>query len=392
MSETCAHIEETLVRILNRQATKEEISWFAAWIREGENRAYFEKFKKVWNLSSGGHATPEEIEAGWERYRDFILSSLRLRRYRRIVRGVVSAAAVVLVGLFVIPRFAQKDRAVMPFQPYKPGTAKEVVLTLSDGSEINISQQDTFQMAATADQSVTISKTERKKIVYAAATPGVEDEEEELSYNRVVVPAGMRFSVQLSDGTKAWLNSESSLRYPTRFGKGERCVEIQGNVYFEVAKDSTRPFVVTAPQLTTEVLGTAFEVNTYGDHDVLSVTLVEGSVKVRSPLRSAVISPDQQFIYDMGQQQAVVVLVDAKEKVRWKDGILSIRQESFDDVVWKLERWYGVTIENSTGQTFPQAFSGEFDEEDIHAAMQVLCTHLDITYTMEKERIVLKRK
>ena len=97
-------------------------------------------------------------------------------------------------------------------------------------------------------------------------------------------------------------------------------------------------------------------------------------------------------IYDMNKQQTTVVLVNAAEKVKWKDGILSFKHEPFNDVVWKLERWYGVTIENQTGETFPQAFSGEFDEEDIHMAMQVLCTHLDITYSMEKDRVILKKK
>ena len=83
--------------------------------------------------------------------------------------------------------------------------------------------------------------------------------------------------------------------------------------------------------------------------------------------------------------------VDALNKVRWKDGILVIDNEQFDDVVWKLERWYGVSIVNETGLVFNQSFSGEFDREDIQAAIAAVCVNLNITYTIDKDRIILKR-
>ena len=392
MNEKNTNIDDILTRLLGHEATDEEIVWFSTWILQEENKAYFMKFKKVWNLTNGRHATPEEIAAGLKKYRQFMLSSLRPRHYRRVIRHAAAAAAVILAGLFSIPQLMEEEPGVSPIPSPAAVPSKGGILTLADGSTVNVSQQDTFQMT-TGEEAITIRKREDKEIVYAVNdTLDDGSAAQKPEYNRIVVPAGMRFSVQLSDGTKVWLNAESSLRYPTRFGKGTRQVEIQGNVYFEVAKDSARPFIVSAPQLTTEVLGTAFEVNTYGDHDEMSVTLVEGSVKVHSPLRTAIISPNQQFIYDMNKQQTIVVLVNAAEKVKWKDGILSIKHEPFNDVVWKLERWYGVTIENQTGETFPQAFSGEFDEEDIHMAMQVLCTHLDITYSMEKDRVILKKK
>lgn len=385
------NIDDMLTRILSHRATKEEITRFAAWVRKAGNRERFDKFKKAWHLTSGGHATPEEIESGLRRYQEFIASSLRKRLYRRIAKGFVSTAAVVLVGLFAGHQLTRENTSDAPFQAHKPQYAQGVILTLGDGSKINISQRDSFCMATSREESVFVSKTGHRNLIYTA-DPSNGTREEERSYNQVVVPAGMRFNVQLSDGTKVWLNSESSLRYPTRFGTGRREVEVQGNAYFEVTKDSMHPFIVNAPQLTTEVLGTSFEVDTYGDHNALSVTLVEGSVKVHSPIRTSVISPDEQFIYDMEEKKAAVVLVDAAEKVRWKDGILCIKNESFEDVVWKLERWYGVNIENATGKTFSQLFSGEFDEEDIQVAMQVLCTHLNITYSMEKDKIILRSK
>ena len=218
-----------------------------------------------------------------------------------------------------------------------------------------------------------------------------EIEKEELCYNQIIVPAGERFLVQLSDGTKVWINSESALRYPAYFGKHMREVEARGNVYFEVAKDSARPFVVVSRELTTEVLGTRFEVNTYGDRDEVSATLVEGSVRVNVGSRFVVIKPNQQFMFNTKSGTIEVNEVDAARKVMWKDGILVIDNEAFRDVVWKLERWYGVSIVNETGLVFTQSFSGEFDREDIHVAIESLCANLNITYTMDKDRIILKR-
>ena len=146
-------------------------------------------------------------------------------------------------------------------------------------------------------------------------------------------------------------------------------------------RDSARPFVVVSRELTTEVLGTRFEVNTYGDRDEVSATLVEGSVRVNVGSRFVVIKPNQQFMFNTKSGTIEVNEVDAARRVMWKDGILVIDNEAFRDVVWKLERWYGVSIVNETGLVFTQSFSGEFDREDIHVAIESLCANLNITYT-----------
>ena len=129
-------------------------------------------------------------------------------------------------------------------------------------------------------------------------------------------------------------------------------------------------------------MGTRFEVNTYGDRDEVSATLVEGCVRVNVGSRFVVMKPNQQFVFNTK---------NGKIDVMWKDGILVIDNESFRDVVWKLERWYGVSIVNETDLVFTQSFSGEFDREDIQAAIETMCINLNITYTMDKDRIVLKR-
>lgn len=353
-----------------------------------ENRVYFEKFKKIWNFSAGSHASPEMLEAGVRDYRLFMEKSLKSKMRVTLMWRIGSVAAVLLMILSSVFWLRKDVPEVSSGEKYVVSSGREVILKLADNKEIILG--DSLNLSGVAGEWVSINKVDHRGIVYRLKdSMGIE--EEELSYNQIIVPAGERFLVQLSDGTKVWINSESALRYPAYFGKNIREVEARGNVYFEVAKDSTRPFVVASRELTTEVLGTRFEVNTYGDRDEVSATLVEGSVRVGVGSRFVVIKPNQQFTFNTKSGTIKVNEVDAARKVMWKDGILVIDNEAFRDVVWKLERWYGVSIVNETGLVFTQSFSGEFDREDIHMAIESLCTNLNITYMMDKDRIILKR-
>ena len=388
MDDKNINIEELLVRILENRADSEEIRYFSKWMEGWENRVYFEKFKKIWNFSAGSHASPEMLAAGIRDYRLFMEKSLKPKMRITLMWRIGSVAAVLLMILSSVLWLRKDVPEVKKKKKYAVSSGRGVILKLADSKEIILS--DSLNLTGVAGEWVSVNKVDHRGIVYKIKD-STEIEKEELCYNQIIVPAGERFLVQLSDGTKVWINSESALRYPAYFGKHMREVEARGNVYFEVAKDSARPFVVVSRELTTEVLGTRFEVNTYGDRDEVSATLVEGSVRVNVGSRFVVIKPNQQFMFNTKSGTIEVNEVDAARRVMWKDGILVIDNEAFRDVVWKLERWYGVSIVNETGLVFTQSFSGEFDREDIHVAIESLCANLNITYTMDKDRIILKR-
>lgn len=314
-------------------------------------------------------------------YRLFMEKSLKPKMRITLMWRIGSVAAVLLMILSSVLWLRKDVPEVSSGEKYAVSSGRGVILKLADSKEIILS--DSLNLTGVAGEWVSVNKVDHRGIVYKIKD-STEIEKEELCYNQIIVPAGERFLVQLSDGTKVWINSESALRYPAYFGKHMREVEARGNVYFEVAKDSARPFVVVSRELTTEVLGTRFEVNTYGDRDEVSATLVEGSVRVNVGSRFVVIKPNQQFMFNTKSGTIEVNEVDAARKVMWKDGILVIDNEAFRDVVWKLERWYGVSIVNETGLVFTQSFSGEFDREDIHVAIESLCANLNITYTMDK--------
>ncbi|MCR9012500.1 FecR family protein [Gabonibacter chumensis] len=382
------NIDRLLVRILSNRADRKEIISFFQWISEEENRKYFEKFKKIWHLTSGIHANGRLLEIGLEDYRLFMEKSLR--RKRQLRRVLWQVAAVIVIGLIGVVSVIWLHRDTMPEKMVKVGRDKAVVLTLSDGREIDV-MQDSLLAIKEIGTSAQLHTINQRRIVYERQDTSGFIDSAELIYHEISVRAGERFFVQLSDGTKVWLNSESSLRYPVCFSNVNREVEVQGNLYFEVVKDSTRPFIVVAQEIKTEVLGTSFEVNTYGDKDEVSTTLMEGCVRVYAGNCIETIYPDQKFLFHTNSGKFEILKVDAANKVRWKDGVLVIDNESFDNLVRKLERWYGIDIQNNTGVVFTQSFSGEFDRENVQHAIETICENLNISYSMEKGRIFLSR-
>lgn len=383
------NIDELLIRILSNQADQKEIVYFSKWIENERNKLYFDKFRKVWNLSSGRHADQKMVEAGLEDYRQFMRRSLSPKHNIKRVWRMISAAAVVIIGVFALLRLYEPEKNIVPAEK-EISHSKGILLTLSDGKKVNV-LSDFWVLPDGTKDDVKISKTNEREIVYEVKDSLAEVGDFQLAYNEIIVPAGERFSLRLSDGTKVWINSESSLRYPVRFGKGRREVEVRGNVYFEVTRDTSRPFVVLGRELVTEVLGTSFEVNLYGDGDETSATLVEGKVRVLAGKHAVVMKPDEQIVFNTKSGDVEIIKVDAANMVRWKDGVLVIDNERFDNVVWKLERWYGVTIINETEKSFSQLFSGEFDREDVRAAIETICVNLGIRYRMNKDSIILQK-
>lgn len=383
------NINELLIRILSNQADQKEIVYFSKWIENERNKLYFDKFRKVWNLSSGRHVDQKMVEAGLEDYRQFMRRSLSPKHNIKRVWRMISAAAVVILGVFALLRLYEPEKNIVPAEK-EISHSKGILLTLSDGKKVNV-LSDFLVLPDGAKDDIKISKTNEREIVYEVKDSLAEVGDFQLAYNEIIVPAGERFSLRLSDGTKVWINSESSLRYPVRFGKGRREVEVRGNVYFEVTRDTSRPFVVWGRELVTEVLGTSFEVNLYGDGDETSATLVEGKVRVLVGKHAVVMKPDEQIVFNTKSGDVEIIKVDAANMVRWKDGVLVIDNERFDNVVWKLERWYGVTIINETEKSFSQLFSGEFDREDVRAAIETICVNLGIRYRMNKDSIILQK-
>lgn len=271
-------------------------------------------------------------------------SVVKLNRYNnRKWIWMAAAVIVLLLGVSLYMRLSQNSSKSQDIKAnytltkdINPPSSTKAVIILADGRKITL---DSVESGAVAKQGNTsLVKLNDGQIVYNGKSTG------ELQYNTLNVPRGGKVvTVTLSDGTKVWLNSESSLKYPVNFAVGERVVEIRGEAYFEVTHNATAPFKVLNGDMSVTVLGTHFNVNTYRDDNETKVSLLEGSVKVNKGPNTSMLKPGQQA--RITSVVSVENNVNMDEVVAWKEGKFQFGEaNSISAIMKEISRWYDVEI------------------------------------------------
>ncbi len=246
------------------------------------------------------------------------------------------AAAAILVLVVVGTLFLIEKK---PVNDIGPGSLK-ALLTLDDGSTIELNNSVSGTLAIQGKTK--IIKQESGLLTYNS---NVTDNTEKVGTNVVTTPLGGEYSLTLPDGTRAWLNAASSIKFPTAFTGKERIVEVSGEVYFEVHKEDYKPFIVKTNDLTEiKVLGTHFNINAYPDEGVIRTTLLEGSVLVTNSSGSSVtLFPGQQSI--SGNNETILVQeVNIESAIAWKYGVFQFNSQSIDEIMRQISRWYNVEV------------------------------------------------
>lgn len=217
--------------------------------------------------------------------------------------------------------------------------------------------------------------------------------EDPVKMQTVIVPAGQRAELLLADGTKVWLNSRSKLKFPDRFQKDARNVELDGEGYFEVTHKEEAPFTVHTSRYDVKVLGTEFNVKAYNSKNQFESSLLKGSVEVSNMNKSQVVRlrPDEQVISD-GSQLIRSVILD-KNYFRWKEGLLCLDDESIGGLIDKLELYYDVKIIVQQASLMKYHYSGKFRISDgVEHVLKVLQLKHKFTYIEEEEQnlIIIK--
>lgn len=234
-----------------------------------------------------------------------------------------------------------------------PERSDKALLVLSDGSLVNL---DTLSAVHLTDAGLAVISSKGSMLAYES---GGAAETIAQKTNKIIVPAGGRFQLRLSDGTSAWLNAASSLEYPVVFGKGERIVRLSGEAFFEVAADPDRPFIIETTSGRIQVLGTSFNVSAYQDDEFMETTLVSGSLQVVVPNgQTSRLSPGQQHKLNQRTFDQTVNTVDTKFYTSWRDGVIYFNRVSLKELSIKLERWYDVQIVFEDERSARLIFSG----------------------------------
>lgn len=284
------------------------------------------------------------------------------------------AAAVVLFIVSIGSYHYYNNRSVTEnlmalSQEIQPGSDR-ATLTLADGSVINL-RDDQNGIIMGGDS---IAYLDGKSILTHV---GPNEVKETVNMLVLSTPNGGQYQISLPDGTKVWLNAATTLKYPSRFNENERRVELMGEAYFEVAKNTRQPFIVESAQQVIEVLGTHFNINAYDDENSTKTTLLEGSVQVRTVASDQVISNEvertvglvdesqynQGVILIPGQQSTItnskikINSIDPSSIIGWKNGMFIFQNTSLKNIMLQLKRWYNVEIDILS---FPnQSFYGE---------------------------------
>ena len=219
-----------------------------------------------------------------------------------------------------------------------PGNNK-AILTLDDGSKIDLDDAKTGFLAS--ESNIDIKKTGVGQLEYTAGTQTVKT----VKYNILSTPLGGEYQLVLPDGSKVWLNSGSTLRFPTAFIGSERIVELKGEAYFDIAKNPKMPFLVrTNNAMDIKVLGTQFNVMAYDDEKNINTTLIEGSVEVLKESGKTTLKPGQEAILNKRSGNIKVASADLEQAIAWKNGYFIFYNENIESIMRKVSRWYNVDI------------------------------------------------
>lgn len=210
---------------------------------------------------------------------------------------------------------------------------------------------------------------------------------------KLVTSKGEKSYLQLPDGTKAWLNSCTTLEYAENYGHSNRSIYLDGEAYFEVAKNKDLPFVVKANGIDVKAIGTAFNVSAYMEDSQLTTTLFNGKVAVQPTLtkQEVLLEPNQVAVYDKSRNKIEVVPYDKKLFAQWRGGFLSFEMMYLQDITKLLERNYNVVFRYENQGIKKLRFSGSFrNNEDLSEILNVIKTNTGIRYQILKDTIVIK--
>lgn len=336
------HIKKALIRYITRSATANDLNLLSEWVKEPSNKKEFEDFIKDYYAISYSINEPDTDRAVYK-----LMYAIKQRKEfanRRKRRYMFKYAAAVFTLVVLLGTYIYRDNLFLLNSPaastkeIKAGTDK-AVLTLADGSEIQLGKKEVFQ--------VTNFGSNGTKLEYFNKNETAGSEDSAPAYHYLTVPKGGKFNIELADGTKVWLNSDSRLKYPVEFKRGKsRGVElIYGEAYFDVAPaedNQGADFKVYNKGQVVEVLGTEFNIKAYNEESEIYTTLVEGKVTLTFQDKKQLLAPGQQTIYNFNENVVVTKSIDIYNETSWKDGFFSFDNKPLREIMNVLSRWYDV--------------------------------------------------
>jgi len=304
---------------------------------------------------------------------------------RSIFKYVAAASLITFIAFGTIYKLQYNKNAgtIATNTTIQIGSDK-AALTLEDGSNIVLDKETTYESAKL--------KSNGKSLVYRKS----KNLNNELIYNYLTIPKGGQFFVELSDGTKVWLNSDSKLKYPVSFIKGNpREIElVYGEAYFEVSKSTKHngdAFVLKTNEQSINVLGTMFNVKAYRDENEIITTLIEGSVRVSNHINKSVLKPGQQSKLSQAKNDFEISTVEIEEFVSWRKGEFSFTNKPLKEIMRVLSRWYDVDIFIKNEEMKGVGFTGVISkQQSLEYILEIIQKTNNMSYKIKNKYIIIE--
>lgn len=388
------YVAELIGKLLNGDISAEEDLWLKDWINESaENRMQFEKLTDAgflenklnyWNKIDNDKAWNELLGK---------LPETELEPAKRFnYLSLLKYAAIVILALGISILLYRDNRSSTKIDhnksiaqnPIRPGS-NHAILILGNGQKVALKNH--AQVSINESDGTAVSN---KNEILAYKHTGKANAGQQVIYNTIVVPRGGEYQVVLADGSKIWMNSSSSLRYPTSFSGSERKVYLSGEAYFEVAKNAKMPFIVKTDKAEVKVLGTHFNVKAYNDEDLCKTTLLEGAVSVQSSAMINEIKPGQQAIINGQGQQKITSDINVEEEVAWKNGLFMFTKADIKDVMQQVSRWYDIEVVYE-GKVPDLQFSGQLSRKVDFSGFTNILKYAGLNFTIKGKTVIVAK-
>lgn len=340
-----------------------------------------------------------DMETAWLKIRNKTLITKKAsKKYLRLSK-IGAAAAIVIAALAVSLYLFIDSPTPNTFAQIKPGSPK-ATLELSNGEKIFLTDASDFTVRN--NEGLVLGTNKSNHFIfgpipkYNRTTTSDESEKIDESYREVraiTVPYGGEYTIQLYDKSIVRLNSGSTLRLPLEPNTKVRRVELEGEAYFEVTKDEHKPFEVATKNAVVRVLGTKFNVCSYGNDPKEQVTLVEGRVEVKNAKHSYILAPGEHYESDVKVDNSKVFSVNVNLFVSWKDGIYRFQNMRLAEIMPKFERWYNVKFEFKDKECADLRFTGATERQtNFEEFVKLIESTSGVKFTLTDNRIIISKK
>lgn len=371
-----------LLKVLSDELPEDD-NQFQHWLNEDPaNKLLYKSLKE----GQGNNALFDKEQVFKNISNKLSLNSRRKSAWYRTKWFKYATSAIAIVALFIITIYHVTREPHLPEVVEKtifdPGSRKAYLLSM-EGEMIDLSES--FEVKK--EDGTVISNKSEGVISFQKTDPDKKTNKTQTIY----VPNSGEYELLLSDGTRVYLNSESRLTFPSYFEGETRQVELQGEAYFEVKKES-KPFVILTPELTVEVLGTSFNINAYETNPYVNTTLVEGNVRVHLTESRKVfqLKPEQNLRLDKSSDEVSVERVNTDLYTAWVKGEFMFRNQPLPEIFAQLERWYDFKIIYENQDIKKMRFTGSaLKAKPLNYLLDLITSVTDIQYRDEGDKIIL---